>query len=200
MAAKLLNEQHGSGALNLNSSSGAAGEALTDLTLIDLTPTNPTLIDPAMIDLSEINSTMPGAAFVEAEPRSGPETILLVEDEGFVRKVTAEVLESAGYKLVIARSGTEALDSYRRLSEPVDLLLADVVMPGMSGRHLAAEFENLCPRARVLLMSGHAGQLATCQASAYSKTYLAKPFSARTLLKKVREVLATNPLDSGALA
>ena len=95
--------------------------------------------------------TMAGAVFVEAEPRGGPETILLVEDEGFVRKVAAEVLESAGYKLVIARSSAEALEAYRRLSAPVDLLLADVVMPGMSGRDLAAEFERLCPSTRILI-------------------------------------------------
>ena len=152
-----------------------------------------------------IGKTMPAETIANAmfiEPRSwgGPETILLVEDEGFVRKVTAEVLESAGYKLVIARSGAEALDAYRQLSNPVDLLLADVVMPGMSGRDLAAEFESLCPRARVLLMSGYAGQLAGCQVSPYGKTYLAKPFSVQTLLKRVREVLDTNPGNCGALA
>ncbi len=160
----------------------------------------PALIEPTTIDVTEINAPVPNAAFVEAEPSGGPETILLVEDENFVRQVTAEVLESAGYKLVIARSGSEALDAYRQRSEPIDLLLADVVMPGMSGRHLAAELESLCPRVRVLLMSGHAGQLATCQVSAYSETYLAKPFSARILLQKVREVLDTNPFDCGVLA
>jgi CheY-like chemotaxis protein len=143
-----------------------------------------------------IGEMMPGVVFVDADPCGGPETILLVEDEGFVRNVAAEVLESAGYKLVIARSGAEALDAYRQLPEPVDLLLADVVMPGMSGHDLAAEFESLCPHARVLLMSGYAGQLARCQGSAYGMTYLAKPFSVRTLLQRVREVLGTNPFDS----
>jgi CheY-like chemotaxis protein len=145
-------------------------------------------------------ATMAAAMFVEAEPWGGPETILLVEDEGFVRKVTAEVLASAGYKLVIARNGPDALDAYRGLSVPVDLLLADVVMPGMSGRELANEFETLCPTARVLLMSGYARQLAWCQVSPYGNAYLAKPFSVRMLLRKVREVLDANPFDSGALA
>jgi two-component system cell cycle sensor histidine kinase/response regulator CckA len=144
--------------------------------------------------------TIANAAFVQAECSGGPETILLVEDEGFVRKVAAEVLESAGYKLVIARSGTEALDAYRQLSSPVDLLLADIVMPGMSGRELAAEFEGLCPRTRVLLMSGYAGQLARCQVSPHGETYLAKPFSVRMLLKRVREILDMSPADWGAPA
>ncbi len=70
----------------------------------------------------------------------------------------------------------------------------------MSGRDLAAEFESLCPRTRVLLMSGDAAQLATCRVSPYGQTYLAKPFSVRILLKKVREVLDANPFHSGALA
>ena len=144
--------------------------------------------------------TIPSAAFVEPLCLGGPETILLVEDEGFVRKVTAEVLESAGYKLVIARTGAEALDTYRQLSEPVNLLLADIVMPGMSGQDLAVEFERLCPRARVLLMSGYAGQLASCQVSRCARPYLAKPFSVRTLLRSVREILDTNPADRGATA
>ena len=191
MATKLLKEQHGSGVVNLNSDSvPAVGEALMGERM-------PGERMPGEMMHSGI---MPGAKFVDAELRGGPETILLVEDEDFVRKVAAVVLESAGYELIIARSGAEALDVYGQLSEPVDLLLADVVMPGMSGRDLAAEFDSLCPRARVLLMSGHAGQLARCQGSGYGTTYLAKPFSVRTLLKRVREVLDTNPFGLGAPA
>ncbi len=148
----------------------------------------------------KIGETMLCPPFVEAQPRGGTETILLAEDEGFVRKATTEVLQSAGYKLVIARNGAEAIDVYRQLSEPVDLLLADVVMPGMSGRELAAEFEILSPHVRVLLMSGYAGQLARCYVSPDGRTCLAKPFSVHTLLRKVREVLDTNPFDFGALA
>ncbi len=135
------------------------------------------------------------AAFADAGQWCGPETILLVEDEAFVRKATAEVLESAGYRLVIATSAAEAFEACRRNSRPVDLLLADVVLPGMSGRDLADEFETLCPRARVLLMSGHAEQLAGCGQSRHGEKCLAKPFSIRVLLKRVREALDANPFD-----
>ena len=130
------------------------------------------------------------ARFAEAGRWCGPETILLVEDEAFVRKATAEVLESAGYRLVIARTAAEALEACRRCLRPVDLLLTDIVMPGMSGRDLAAEFTSLCPRARVLLMSGDA-ELAACEGSRYGKKYLTKPFSVRVLLSRVREALNT---------
>jgi CheY-like chemotaxis protein len=211
MAAKLQDEEHGSGAAQLNSCgedkgaieesangplpgivSGAVETMFVEAMFVD------TMFVDTELGNTMLGESMPGTAFVEPACWGGPETILLVEDEGFVRGVTAEVLESAGYQLLIARSGAEALDSYRQFSKPVDLLLADIVMPGMSGHDLAAEFESLCPYARVLLMSGDAGQLAEVFPS--GKTCLAKPFSARILLKQVREILDTNPADLGARA
>jgi len=122
-------------------------------------------------------------------PQPGPKTILLVEDEAFVRRLAAEVLESAGYILMTARSAAEALEACRKGSEPVDLLLADVVMPGMSGRELAAECETFYPSAQILLMSGYPEQLALCELSACAQKFLAKPFSVGLLLQRVREML-----------
>lgn len=147
--------------------------------------------------LPDIGGLVPAETIIstrlaETGPQGGSETILLVEDEEFVRQVAAEVLESAGYRLVIAGSGIEALEAYRSCG-PVDLLLADVVMPGMSGRELAAEFESLHPRARVLLMSGYAEQLS----SSNGRNYLAKPFSIDMLLKRVREVLESKSAPAG---
>lgn len=128
------------------------------------------------------------------------ELILLVEDEAFVRKAAAEALESAGYSLIVASDAAEALKVYCGSSKPVDLLLADVVLPGMNGRDLAADFEIRCPQARVLLMSGYSEQLASCEESAWGRNYIAKPFPVSTLLRRVREVLDTIPQESGALA
>ena len=116
------------------------------------------------------------------------ETILLVEDEDFVRKATAEVLEAAGYRVTVASSATEALDTQRRC-ESVDLLLADVVMPGISGHELAAKFLMLHPQVRILLMSGYSEELTLCEAVPVVREYMAKPFSIPTLLRRVREVL-----------
>jgi CheY-like chemotaxis protein len=131
--------------------------------------------------------TIIGSAFPDAGHRA--EAILLVEDEAFVRRVTAEVLGSAGYILLIAETAAEALEACRMYSAPVDLLLTDVVMPGMNGRELAAEFKTLCPHAQVLLMSGYPQQLALRELHACPRKYLAKPFSAGVLLGRVREVL-----------
>ena len=147
------------------------------------------MIRETVIAETMISQTMPGCAFAEAAQRSGPETILLVEDEAFVRKATAEALESAGYRLVIAGNAAEALGAYRRCSWPVDLLLADIVMPGMSGRELAAEIENFYPRARVLLMSGYVEELAGRALFPNSDDCLVKPFSVHSLLSRVRKVL-----------
>ena len=141
-----------------------------------------------------ISETITGAAFAEAAGRSRPETIFLVEDEVFVRTATAEVLESAGYRVMIAGCPAEALETYRRCSWQVDLLLADIVMPGKDGRELASALENFYPRARVLLMSGYAEQLARCESSACGRQFLAKPFSIPMLLRSVRDVL-DKPID-----
>lgn len=73
-------------------------------------------------------------------------------------------------------------------------------MPGMSGLELAKKFESLCPGACVLLISGYPEQLASCGLSSLPKSYLAKPFSSRMLLGRVREVLDTNLPDLRAQA
>ena len=130
----------------------------------------------------------------------GNETVLLVEDQAFVRKATADALESAGYRVLLAGSAAQAWTVYRQCLEAVDLLLADVVMPGTSGRELAAEFAILCPQVRILLMSGYIEQLTSCKSGPYRKQYLAKPFSIPILLQRVREALDGNPLDFGAVA
>lgn len=140
------------------------------------------------------------APFSEEGQAGGAETILLVEDEEFVRKVTGEVLESAGYRLVSARCATEALEAQRTCPEPVDLLLADLVLPGTSGHQLAHEFAGLCPHARILLMSGYAEQLALGGLSAHGRECMAKPFSTRTLLRRVRQALDKYPVNSIAPA
>jgi two-component system, cell cycle response regulator CpdR len=128
-----------------------------------------------------------GGAFGETRPQR--KTILLVEPEAFVRKATAEVLQSAGYGVTLARSAIEALEACGRYSQVDLLLLSDVKMSGMNGRELAEKFNILRPQAQVLLMSGSEDELASGQLSPYCRTYLGKPFSASVLLRKVSEAL-----------
>jgi CheY-like chemotaxis protein len=119
--------------------------------------------------------------------------ILLVEDELFVRKVTTEVLESAGYSVIVAGSATEALEACRTFAGEIHLLLTDVVMPGASGRELGAEFESCYPHTRVLLMTGYAEQLNRSLPSGRQNACISKPFSRDRLLERVHAMIETKP-------
>ncbi|HKI90988.1 MAG TPA: ATP-binding protein, partial [Gaiellaceae bacterium] len=118
------------------------------------------------------------------EPPSGSETVLLVEDEAIVRNLTAEMLERQGYRVVAAATPREALD----VSEPWDLLLSDVVMPGMSGPELADRLVERHPDARILFTSGYSGD-AVADRGALPGALLEKPFTMEQLSAKVREAL-----------
>ncbi len=144
------------------------------------------------VDVAEANSAVardeclnPG---IGGELLTGTETILLVEDEAFVREVTHEVLESAGYCVVTARNAMEALTERERMSH-VDLLLTDVVLPGKSGRALARDLRSRQPGLAVLFVTGYATQLAEIETVQPAEACLPKPFSAAVLLRKLRELL-----------
>jgi CheY-like chemotaxis protein len=135
-----------------------------------------------------------GVALVEAQQRIR-ETILLVEDEPFVRYAAAEILKDEGYTLMIASTPAEALEVCGNNASLVDLLLTDIVMPGMNGHELSRAFATLCPHAQVLLMSGYTEQLDLCELAFPGSRYLPKPFSMGTLLRSVREALDRNRVN-----
>jgi CheY-like chemotaxis protein len=117
----------------------------------------------------------------------GAETILFVEDEAFVRGATAEVLRSAGYRVLAARDALEAASAYDARPGAVDLLVADMILPGENGCVLARRLKLENSKLKILLISGYADQLARCKAGIGE--YLAKPFSVAVLLRRVRQVL-----------
>jgi CheY-like chemotaxis protein len=171
---------------------------------------NSTIVDPirlygdpaSFLDLESLTS--PEAVIIASSKitrlRERKETILLVEDEAFVRKATGEALEAGGYRVLTAENAIQAFEVRGKYSDPIDLLLADIVMPGMSGHELARQVAALCPQTRILLMSGYTEQLASREISFHGEEYLAKPFSIPTLLKRIRRVLDRNPLDFRASA
>jgi CheY-like chemotaxis protein len=116
-------------------------------------------------------------------------TVLVVEDEDFVREVTCEVLESAGYGVLRARTAIEATRMFPREGRKVDLLLTDVVLPGRSGRTLAKELTALDPALKTMFVSGYCEDKLSHPGASGKAWYLAKPFSVETLLRKVKEVL-----------
>ncbi|PYT03174.1 MAG: hybrid sensor histidine kinase/response regulator, partial [Acidobacteria bacterium] len=128
----------------------------------------------------------------DAEPGlpCGSETILLVEDEDIVRKMTRNILEECGYEVLTASNGREALEVGASHGGAIDLLLTDVVMPQMGGRRLAEHMKVSHPRTRVLYMSGYTDD-AILRHGVLEETaaFMEKPFSPEVLARKVREVL-----------
>jgi two-component system cell cycle sensor histidine kinase/response regulator CckA len=122
---------------------------------------------------------------------SGTETILLVEDNAGLRKLATRFLEPAGYTVLGAATGEEALRLLdERQVDPVHLLLSDVVMPGMSGRQLAEQLAQTRPGMKVLYMSGYTSDTIVRHGVLEAQmSFLNKPFTAVALLRKVREVL-----------
>ena len=123
--------------------------------------------------------------------RQGTETVLLVEDEAPVRVILRRTLEAAGYEVLAAASGAEALDISRHRPEKIHLLLTDVLMPGMNGVALSQIVAAERPSTRVLFMSGHPKETFSRHGlDAASVRLLRKPFSATVLCRELREVLA----------
>jgi len=124
----------------------------------------------------------------EQMPR-GNETILLAEDEQRVRGVTAKVLGRLGYNVLEAGDGQEALEVAKEYAGDIHLLLTDIMMPRMSGRELAEQLGRNRPAIKVLLSSGYSDDPISQVTLDASIPFLQKPFTARSLAIKIREVL-----------
>jgi len=120
----------------------------------------------------------------------GEETVLLVEDEPTLRALTARMLRDLGYHVLEASHAAQALELVLAQTEPLQLLLTDIVMPGMRGNMLAERLVERLPNLKVLFMSGYAGSALDVQAWLGERAaFLQKPFSSDLLARKLREVL-----------
>ncbi|HTQ61664.1 MAG TPA: PAS domain S-box protein [Candidatus Solibacter sp.] len=125
-----------------------------------------------------------------AEAPRGTETILLAEDEQDVREVAREFLESGGYRVIEARNGAEALRLANEHTSTIDLLVTDMVMPGMTGRELAQRVQHKYAGLGVIYMSGYTEHTAVeAEQGEPNLRLLTKPFSRGSILRSVREVL-----------
>lgn len=140
----------------------------------------PSLLAPAALS---------GVRRPPAAPSASP-TVLLVEDEEALRAVARRILEQQGYSVIVASNGVEALRVVEQSNVPVDLLLTDLVMPGMSGRELARRLAAANASIKVLYISGYPRDEITHHGVLESgMAFLAKPFTPMVLIEKVREVL-----------
>lgn len=121
---------------------------------------------------------------------SGKETVLAVDDDPSMLGILEEVLKPLGYKVLSAASGEEALSMVEKHREKIDLLLTDVMLPGIKGQELAKQLLHRCPDVNVLFMSGY-----LCPSMAHSdrdqrfEAFIQKPFSPNALLRKIRKLL-----------
>jgi CheY-like chemotaxis protein len=133
-----------------------------------------------------------------AEPgdlASTPARVLVVEDQEPVRRQACRILEAHGYRVTDASGGEEALASW----QPVDVLVTDVVMPGMAGQELAQIALERNRDLRVVYMSGHTEDvLVRNGARAGNIAFVQKPFTRATLLRAVEEALASAPSEAAA--
>jgi signal transduction histidine kinase/AmiR/NasT family two-component response regulator len=143
------------------------------------------------VHLPEYGGPMEPAAAVAVplSPR-GEETILVVEDEPAVRRMTARSLAGQGYAIVEAENGAQALEVLQRLPGPVDLVLTDVVMPVLNGRELGEQLAARRPGLRILFMSGYTDDDVIRRGLLRpGSPFIQKPFLPGALARKVREVL-----------
>jgi CheY-like chemotaxis protein len=133
---------------------------------------------------------LPGAQAISKTAPPGTETILLVEDDHSVRRLSSLILQRAGYSMLSAADGADALELMRRHTGPIHLLITDAIMPRLSGSELAQAFARERPSTIVLFVSGHAPEVVLSGARTLPQlNVLAKPYTAEELLTKVVELL-----------
>ncbi len=131
---------------------------------------------------------------------TGTETVLVVEDEPVVRRLAVLGLRAQGYTVIEASDGFEALELAERIAPELDLVVSDVIMPGISGPELVRRLAAVAPGARRLLVSGHAeSTVLPAGLTDVGAAFLPKPFTPERLARKVREVLDA-PADEAASA
>ena len=133
---------------------------------------------------------LPMAAEARQPAPGGTETVLLAEDEELVRKLIRLVLEGAGYRVIEAKDGEEAIVLFRENREAVKLVITDVIMPRRNGKEVYDAVRSLQPEVKALFMSGYTADIIQNRGIIeQGMNYLAKPILPDTLLRKVRSVL-----------
>jgi two-component system cell cycle sensor histidine kinase/response regulator CckA len=149
--------------------------------------TTVTVLIPATTQVAAVQAPVTPAVLLR--PASG--TVLVVEDYADLRELFQEILSGAGYRVLTAGDGNEALTVARAHAGTIDLLLTDIVMPNLLGTDLARELRAARPTLRVLFMSGHAQPvIGGASPLPPGETLLQKPFMEAELLEKLAEVLA----------
>jgi two-component system, cell cycle sensor histidine kinase and response regulator CckA len=124
------------------------------------------------------------------------ETVLVVEDAGSLRELICEALSKLGCTVLSARNAQEALRMVEERKTAIDLLLTDVVMPGMNGAALAKEVRSLRPKTKILYMTGYSGEFIRADMLSPGVSLIRKPFTPADLGRKIRKMLADQPSEA----
>mgnify|MGYP003334678835 FL=1 len=122
-------------------------------------------------------------------PVTAKETVLLVEDDDSIRTLMATVLQDQGYHVLVAGDGIQALQQLQLHKGPCHLVVTDVIMPRMKSSVLVEGVKVMQPTARILYMSGYAGETLETSGIHEDTPFLQKPFLPSTLIEKVQEIL-----------
>ncbi len=134
----------------------------------------------------------PRKTTIEEETLHGAETILVVEDDDTVRGITIDGLEEYGYRILEARGGLEAIEIAETQPGPIEVLMTDAVMPGLTGQAVAERLVALRPDIRVLVVSGYSEEVIARRGALGERiAFLQKPFTVATLARKIRQLLET---------
>jgi DNA-binding NtrC family response regulator len=150
---------------------------------------------------SEDGMTLQPRAFANggfANDRPRRRTILLVEDEPFVREATCSILESAGFEVLPAEDARDAMKVYEECPRGIDLVMTDMVLPGRSGEQLGQDLREHSPEVVILVTSGYGNPEYETEAPASRTYFLAKPYSRRTLVEKIEKILGAASLGRTA--
>jgi two-component system cell cycle sensor histidine kinase/response regulator CckA len=119
--------------------------------------------------------------------------VLLVEEQARLRRVVSVMLKSSGYKVLAVESPEKGLQAVREHTGPIELLITDVILPGMNGRALAEEILKMRPETKVLFVSGYTENALILDGQLdLAINFLAKPFTVEALGRKMREILDGN--------
>jgi two-component system, cell cycle sensor histidine kinase and response regulator CckA len=136
---------------------------------------------------------------VRSRDPSPRRTILLVEDELFVREATCGILQLAGFEVLSAENAKEALKIFKRRGDGIDLVMTDMILPGGTGHQLGQDLRAQSPQVMVLVTSGYDKPDYETEAPNSYNYFLAKPYSRKTLIDKIEKILASAPLCLVAL-
>ena len=147
-----------------------------------------------------LESELENGMTLEPNPHTDPRrrTILLVEDEPFVREATANILERAGFDILPAEDALEATKIYQNCQHGIDLVMTDMVLPGRTGLQLGQDLRQQSPEVVILLTSGYGNPEYEVDEPESRTYFLAKPYSRRTLIEKIEKILAHDPMSQAA--